>query len=356
MCLYQTTRINPKYKPNKKNKGIVPPFPTINGTVRLDLCTIQTQCGRCMECYKAKANGYKIRLAEHIKIHKNGKFTLLTLSDEHYFKLDEEISYNIQGYERDNAILTLAMRRFLERWRWEFKTSVMHFFVSELGQTATERPHMHGILWTNQPWETIERLWKYGYVGKGKWKNDKLVNYVGESTIEYIAKYITKVDVLHKEYRSIILTSKGIGANYISSTNAQRNKYKPRDNIKGIKTNENYKHRSGFETGLPPYLKNKILTEEEREIIRCEKKDSGEVWVNKTKLINPSQEIIEAVRNTGRQLNKQLGYGNDEKNWNQKLAEEERRQILRDKQRAKVIQESKGKVIKLKSNKAKKTG
>ena len=47
-----------------------------------------------------------------------------------------------------------------------------------------------------------------------------------EKTINYIIKYVTKVDEDHKNYKSIILTSKGIGSNYIRTHAATQNRYK----------------------------------------------------------------------------------------------------------------------------------
>ena len=77
---------------------------------------------------------------------------------------------------------------------------------------------MHGIIWTNKGSEYINKVWRYGFT----WlSNDKNVNgYVNERTINYIIKYVTKIDEKHKEYKNIILTSAGIGKGYINRFDA----------------------------------------------------------------------------------------------------------------------------------------
>ena len=53
---------------------------------------------------------------------KNGKFVTLTFSEESLVELGEDKSNNtLNGYNLDNGIATLAVRRFLERWRKNYK-------------------------------------------------------------------------------------------------------------------------------------------------------------------------------------------------------------------------------------------
>ncbi len=103
-------------------------------------------CGRCMECRKQKAREWAVRLQEEIKINKNAKFVTLTFSDEAISKIEEEIK-GLTGYERDNEVATRAVRKYLERWRKKYKKSQRHWLVTELGQTKTERVHIHGLMW-----------------------------------------------------------------------------------------------------------------------------------------------------------------------------------------------------------------
>ena len=132
----------------------------------------------------------------------------------------------LKGYDLDNEIATIAVRRFLERWRKKYKKSVKHWLVTEIGGQRYEGIHIHGIIWTDEK-EDISKIWKYGHVFIG--------DYVNESTISYIVKYVNKTDEKHKEYNSKILCSSGIGRNYINRGDSERNRYKKEG------TNETYK-------------------------------------------------------------------------------------------------------------------
>ena len=165
-----------------------------------------------------------------------------------------------QGYNLDNEIATIAVKRFRERWRKEFKKSIKHWLITELGHGKCEHMHLHGILFPNIKSNNIEKtitdIWQYGYIYVG--------NYVNNESINYITKYVTKIDKDHKYYTPIILTSPGIGSNYIGSQNSKLNVYK------GKETDQSYKTRQGTKLNLPIYYRNKIYSEEERE----------EIWLN----------------------------------------------------------------------------
>ena len=213
----------------------------------------------------------------------NAIFVTLTFSNEAIKELDEavnkleaKLNTKSRGYDRDNVIAKLGVRRFLERWRKENKKSIKHWLTTELGGNGTENIHLHGIIWTDKTSEYISKVWKYGFT----WlSNDKDVKgYVNEKTINYVIKYVTKIDEKHKEYKSIILTSAGIGKGYIKRFDAEQNKY-----VKG-KTKEYYKTKQGIKLGLPIYYRNKIYSEEEREMLWIEKLDSKIRYINGVKV------------------------------------------------------------------------
>ena len=183
---------------------------------------------------------------------KNGIFVTLTFSNESITDLSSEID-NLTGYNLDNAIAKLAVRRFLERWRKKYKKSVRHWLVTELGHGTTEHLHLHGIIWTDESPKEIERIWKYGYIWAG---DENVKNYVNEKTVNYIIKYVSKDDKEHKEYTPIILTSPGIGSGYMKSLNMKNNVFK------GDETKEYYRTRTGHKIALPIYYRNKIYTDE----------------------------------------------------------------------------------------------
>lgn len=251
-CVYIRNLLERKYTVTKKNGGNVPEVKDKRALM------VPVGCGKCMECKKQKSAQWQVRLQEDLRVNRNGKFVTFTFSDRELIKLEDEIK-GLKGYDRDNEVCRIAIRRFTERWRKKYKKTIRHWIVTEIGSTRTERIHMHGILWTDETKNTIEEIWKYGNIWIGE--------YVNAKTINYIVKYVNKTDEKHKEYDSKIFTSKGIGADYIKRKDAERNKY-----IKG-KTIETYKTREGLELALPIYYRNKIYNDEEKELLWLEKLD-----------------------------------------------------------------------------------
>jgi hypothetical protein len=312
MCLYPKLIKNRKYIANKKNGGIIPAVSDNR------VLYVPAGCGKCMECKKQKSREWNVRLQEEIRHNNKGKFVTLTFSNESIKELVNEIK-GLNGYNLDNEIATLATRRFLERWRKKYKKSVKHWLVTELGGNGTENIHLHGILWTDESAETINKIWKYGFTWVGDKNNG---GYVNEKTINYVTKYVTKTDAKHKEYNSKILCSAGIGKNYINRYDAQQNKYN------GTETKETYITRQGTRLAMPIYYRNKIYSEEEREQLWLQKLDKEERYICGEKIdIKFGEENYYKTLEYYRDKNKRLGYGSDEKNWEQKRYENERRNI-----------------------------
>ena len=300
MCLYPTLARNKKYEKNKKNGGNVP-VPVDGRTL-----WVVYECNNCIECRERKANEWRIRLLEDIRHNKNGIFVTLTFNTESLKELSEGIKET--GYERDNKIAKIAVRRFLERWRKKNKKSVRHWLVTELGHKNTEHLHLHGIIWTDKP-EDIEKIWKYGYVWKGYEKNGRIENYVSERTVNYIVKYIHKTDADHKYYKPKVLTSAGIGRGYMTRTDKERNKFN------GEKTIETYKTRSGHDMTLPKYFRNKIYSDDEREKLWIQKLDKEVTYICGIEIdISKGFDRYFNVMKTQRKINRELGYGSNWKN------------------------------------------
>jgi hypothetical protein len=298
MCLYPKIIKNRKYVSNKKNderygEGNVP-------IAKDKRCLyVPIGCGNCVECRKQKARGWQVRLSEDLRVYQNAKFLTFTFNDYELQKLDNEIK-GLKGYERDNEICRLAVRRFTERWRKEFGKSVRHWMVTELGSKYTERIHMHGLLWTDEKMDVIQEKWKYGRVILGNGKGE---HYVSEKTVNYIVKYISKVDEKHKYYKSKMFVSNGIGKSYMDRDDIKRNKYN------GEETIETYKTRTGMELGLPIYYRNHIYSEEERENLWINKLDKQERWVlgQRIDVSENEDEYVKALK-YAQMKNKRLGY------------------------------------------------
>lgn len=311
MCIYGRMMANPKYKANQKNGGVIPEV--IDDRTLL----VPIGCGKCIECKKQKARGWQIRLGEDVKKNTNGVFVTLTFNNESIKELGNEIDNKIKGYARDNAIATLAVKRFRERWRKRTGKQPRQWLITELGHRGTERIHLHGIIWTDER-EYIEKQWQYGYV----WTQKKGKN-VGGAVTNYITKYMTKTDIQHKEYKEIILTSHGIGKNFTENDKIGYYKYK------GEETNEQYITNNLTKLGMPIYYKNKLWTEKEREAMWINKLEKETRFVLGQEVsIAEGLETYYEVLMEARKINARLGYGNDEKNWSRIAYENSIRNII----------------------------
>lgn len=298
MCLYPKFIKNKKYLPNKKN-NYNPPTPTDYRTT-----IVPVGCGNCIECRQQKAREWQTRLHEEIKIHKCKYFVTLTFSEENFTKLCKELKT-----ETANIIAAKAVRRFLERWRKKYKKSVTHWLITELGHTNTERLHLHGLIFTEEPLtlQELQNIWQYGIADNGQ--------YVNERTINYIVKYVTKIDNDHKGYIPQIFCSSGIGRSFCNTIDFQRRKYN------GTNTIEYYTLNNGAKVNLPIYYRNKLYTEEQREQLWLQKLDKQETYVRGLKMPLKTDEDINRYNEVLKQQqeeNKRLGYGDDSKEWQRK--------------------------------------
>lgn len=308
MCLYPRLIQNRKYIPNKKNGGTPPRVQDER------VMLVPVGCGKCIECRNMKKREWQVRMLEEIRHDKSGKFVTLTFNEENLIKLEKEQGNTANNYIRYNEVATMAVRRFLERWRKKFKKSVKHWLVTELGHQGTERIHLHGIIFTTEPDETIIERWGYGNVWIGQ--------YVNEKTINYIIKYISKIDEDHKEYNSKILCTAGIGKGYLERYDSNRNKFKDVD------TKEYYTTRTGHKINLPVYYRNKLYDEDQREKLWLNKLDKEERWVMGEKIdISEGDEEYNKAVEYYRQVNKRLGYGDDSVNWDEKMYKNNKKRL-----------------------------
>lgn len=332
MCLYSRLIENPKFKANKKNGGNIPPIKDPR-TVWVPI-----GCGECMECRKQKAREWNVRLLEDIKENKNGKFITLTFSDKSIGELSEDVrnwklvegkrvkqEVNLQGYALDNAICTRAVRLFVERWRKVHKKTLRHWLVTEIGHEGTKNVHIHGIIWTNESLNKVEEVWNYGWMWKGKMIRGQLVNYVNGETVSYIVKYIHKVDEENKTFKSKILTSPGIGANYTRGYDISTNHYR------GENTREYYRTPTGHKVSLPIYYRNKVYTDEQKEQLWIDKLNKEERWVCGERVsVKDGMKEYENLRQFYRRRNAELGYGTGWHSKDRQNYEGQIRKIMQD--------------------------
>ena len=314
MCLYPRRIINQKYIPNEKNKGNVPKPPIIGvdefgGEIYDErVLYVNVPCGQCIECRKQKARNWQVRLHEEIKQHKHAYFITLTFDPK-----ELEILCNRTGLNECNAVAAYAVRHSLERYRKDYKKSLKHWYITELGHEGTERIHLHGIIFCDHELEFVKsdkdhfykwKYWKYGMVYVGDYCNAK--------TINYIVKYMNKIDNDHKGFVGQVLCSPGIGKAYTDKERVKEmHRYRPGRTI------DYYRLNNGAKIKLPAYWKNKCLNEDEREAKWRDFLDKDIESIMGTNY-EPRTEGIEAlgrVRDKAQEVNIRSGYGDDSKQY-----------------------------------------
>lgn len=298
MCLYPKFILNKKYLA-KDIHGKTKQLKDIRAKY------VPVGCGNCIECRQQKANSWRVRLCEEIKVHKYAYFVTLTFANDKLKKLCEETNN-----KECNATATIAVRRFLERYRKKYGHSICHWLITELGHENTERIHIHGILFTETPLanDELQNIWKYGNTDTGKYCNIR--------TINYIVKYVTKIDNDHKGYHPIILCSAGLGKNYI--TNRVREIHK----FAGRETKDYYRLPNGQKIAQPIYYRNQLYSADEREQLWLYRLDKHKTYIRGIEkgALNTTQGYSDYLNTLKVQQadNIKLGYGDRSETWKEK--------------------------------------
>lgn len=303
MCLY------PRFIKNKRYQGYLNKSPK-KGAASAVPCDdyrklyVPIGCGECYECRRQKAQAWRVRLCEEIKTNKYAYFVTLTFTNEDLIKLGKEYNIITKGNYDPNEIATKATRLFLERWRKKNKKSLKHWLITELGHENTERIHLHGIIFPEFEINNdyLSKIWKYGRTDIGEYCNIR--------TINYIVKYVTKIDIEHKEFKSVILCSAGLGEQFTKTFSAKQTyKYRPNNSI------EYYTLPNGYKVSLPIYYRNKLYTQKERDQLWTERLDKQIIFVNGIKIDISTEEgqkyyldLIEEQQ----KWNTRIGYGSTE--------------------------------------------
>lgn len=312
MCLYPQYVVNPKYKPNKKNKG----KPPVCKDRRLYY--IPTKCGCCIECRKEKQREWRVRLEEERRSN-FGYFTTLTIGPEGIKEI-ESIT-GLKWEENPNEIATKALRLFLERVRKNTKKSIKHWCITELGE-KNDRIHLHGIFFGQRAAEMIKKHWKYGFVFIGGYCNSRSIN--------YMTKYMLKVDIKHPTFKQIVLASAGIGAGYTDRLDYLWQK----QNYKRIEV-ATYTFRNGTKMAMPRYYKNKIFTEKERERMWINNLNRGLLWIYGEKVKANDWKTIDELRRYWQKFGRDI-MGDDPIAWNkakERRSEEKQRKAIAEARR-----------------------
>lgn len=314
MCLYPRRMKNKRYVATKKNGGNIPLL------VDKRMEYIDVPCNKCRPCRRKKANGWRIRLIEELK-YNNRKAVMVTLTYSHegYTKLANSCSKAFEGYALDNEIARKSIKKFREDYKRKTGEKMEYFLVTELGHGEFEHLHFHGIMFTSFV-EELNDIWGHGNVwdsvrGKDKQGND---GYVNLRTVNYIVKYVSKVDLVHEYYEPKTFVSDGIGKGYLDSAKVQRNR-------RGF---DEYVAENWDKYPLPTYYRNKIWNDEERIELWRKSLDRKVYFLDGTKIdfnYEGGEDRFNQILKQKRIDNKFFKYGDDKFDFWEWRKENERR-------------------------------
>lgn len=295
MCLFPRFIKNPRYKLAKGKYDF--------GAITDERAKyVPIGCGNCIECREQKSREWQTRLHEELKANEHAYFITLTFSNEALQKLMQE-----NECEECNGVAAIAVRRFLERWRKKNGKSLRHWLITELGHENTERIHLHGILFPKEELtnETLTFFWQYGRTDIGKYCNARSIN--------YIVKYVTKIDNDHKDYKPLILCSSGIGSKYVNKYTMKIHKYA------GKETNETYILPNGKKIALPVYYRNKFWSDSQRTQLWLNRLNEQKRYIRGLEIdISKDDAQYYDILKEQQRDNILLGYGSTDKKWEEK--------------------------------------
>lgn len=97
-------------------------------------------------------------------------------------------------------------------------------------------------------------------------------DFCNEQTINYVIKYVLKIDTDHKTFDPLIMCSAGIGKNFVDKFSTKLlYRYRPRNSP------EYYMLKDGNKVALPIYYRNKLYSQNERDLLWTERLDTHRI-------------------------------------------------------------------------------
>lgn len=234
---------------------------------------IPVPCGKCPTCLARRASAWSFRLMKEGRNAHSSHFVTLTYNTD-YVPISP------------NGFMTLRrsdVQKFMKRLRkWTPDVKIKYYAAGEYG-TKNWRPHYHLILFNSEP-EHIVRAWMTDKDNKGNPLpkpvplGDVHFGTVTGASIGYTLKYMTKpgrIPMHQNDDREPekSLMSKGLGMEYLTPQMIAWHKADLENRMYMV-------IEGGKKISMPRYYKDKIYTDEERDLISCvaAKKHMEEEW------------------------------------------------------------------------------
>lgn len=285
--------------------------------------SIPIPCGKCLNCKKNRLNAWSFRLMSeldnavtakfvtltydslYIPITKRGFLTLKKKSDKKNVEIDNSLQgffKRLRYYEKGDDSISIDQFTYVSRGGNinDFSRPIKYFACGEYG-SKRKRPHMHIILFNVKNEDNIYKAWQLGTIH---------IDQVNNNTIDYTLKYMMKESNKYKKgfdgEKEWSVMSKGIGLNYLDSSELKRYHRKNLD--------KNYLiTKKGFKIGMPKRYRDEMLSQLEKDkqigiIALAIKKQEKELLEKQIKAgINPAI----AERNGRISRSKRLGKHNE---------------------------------------------
>ena len=265
--------------------------------------SISVGCGKCIECIKRTQNDWKIRLIEEFKDWDYCYFFTLTYRDKSLpmvkahdtgemlstgrkSDIQDWIKRFRTNYVRQQAMIHgTTIRNITSEAHRLYSCKIKYFFCLEYGPNGTNRPHYHGIIFSNLPKNQLAPLivdWRkrFGFVRYSRVRkfNGKNPDNPLSAPANYVSKYCCKGQFCSRKddidnfriSREFRLMSKNIGLSYVSKT---KDYHLPKKSLN--ESTEQYLERifsrlryndNGFSYSLPRYYKSHIFYTKVREV------------------------------------------------------------------------------------------
>lgn len=209
---------------------------------------MQFPCGKCYDCKGRRVSGWSFRLMKEAERSSSALFVTLTY-DTSFVPITERGFMSLKKKDFQDFIKRLRSKMY-ER---KNKEKIKYYACGEYGG-KTKRPHYHAILF-NAMESLIDSSWSLGSIHIGK---------LSAASASYTLKYISKPSRIpeHKNddrVKEFSLMSKGLGSNYVTPEMVEWHK--------NDLVNRFYTPLHGKKLAMSRYLKEKIYTQEERELI-----------------------------------------------------------------------------------------
>lgn len=204
---------------------------------------VDVPCGKCPECTARRASHWSFRLMQEHKVSMSAQFVTLTYDTKY-------VPISPRGFMTLNR---RDVQLFMKRLRKDNTNKLKYYCVGEYG-SKTWRPHYHMLLF-NANIETIQAAWFQGQIHYGE---------VTPASVGYTLKYMCKPTRIPQHQNDDreperALMSKGLGKSYLTDNVLRYHK----ENIERAFITL----LGGNKISIPRYYKDKIFTEEERELI-----------------------------------------------------------------------------------------